>query len=716
MRVIDIIPRNLYLCNEFDEFALHTKDIDFAVEDLVSQVISQSDIYYWLNIESIWGRMGFIWDNKKEGQGHFASRSIPFHVIPKIPDGERIYTFYYIFNNILSNLDKLTVLDSNWKNLGLDDRDHYLLHTYALNSCETHIYLGNIDFNHNNFLFFAQSKYLYIEDLDDNKREKLKDKTICLKYNNNNSYLIYDNNKYILKLPCYIISLYGSRGAYNTYIKYTGENIPVNTDDISTLDKWGLYGKNYMGNEDQERYTQRLVIQDGNNDTGNFIVKLKPYLGDIDRPLCHLVGANNYSANVTYDFSIFNMICPNMDGIKSIGYPNYGLYSNRRKFINGFPKYLTYGFNYVCITNENNVTYKNINNEDILLTEEEFNQYWDAYVDIGDDYNYNYRSPMAYQRKENETDNDYYLRCAKYSRTSFFSRLYISPGKNKVFIFPHIFNYNNRKCLDIGLNSYIDESDLEKSIIFKISNGNNITSIINDINNSSKFITAYHFEEKTTINLKKLIRVQEVLNFIDNSYKIVVNKECFENANDNRTIYINCIYRDSIYEFDYSDYVLEVDLNDLLSNSHNTAIIFNYIKTKDGIYNNNLIKFYNDRDELFNTINLLDNSETKYKINTIGKTQYLTETYAPAILLNNSFYSMYEPFNIIVHDWCFIKDSIYFNYDDDKYFDFEGFVNAVKETETKYTFNMNETFYNRFTAEQIQILISKGYTIIKYIN
>lgn len=112
--------RNLIVVDTFDEFARATKDMDFSVEDLVAYITNISQVFYWLNVESVWGRMGFVWDSldhsTNQGYGHFVTTQIPFTVIPSLPDGERITAMIGdTFNSISTN--ELTVLRSNWENL-----------------------------------------------------------------------------------------------------------------------------------------------------------------------------------------------------------------------------------------------------------------------------------------------------------------------------------------------------------------------------------------------------------------------------------------------------------------------------------------------------------------------------------------------------------------------------------------------------------------------
>lgn len=150
-----IKTRNLIVTETFDEFAKAVEALDFTVEDIVGYVTSVTRNFYWLNTENVWGVLGFTWDhledvsneealthpnplyrltqvtsegNKIEmdqqwlldhrvqkGYGHFNVTTMPFTVIPVLPDGYRITEFNNTFNDIAS--DYIEVLKSDWSNL-----------------------------------------------------------------------------------------------------------------------------------------------------------------------------------------------------------------------------------------------------------------------------------------------------------------------------------------------------------------------------------------------------------------------------------------------------------------------------------------------------------------------------------------------------------------------------------------------------------------------
>lgn len=154
-RTKHINTRNLIVVESADEFARVVEALDFKVEDVVGYITSISRNFYWLNAESVWGVLGFTWDHLedvndeealihpnplyrltqvdangdniemdeqwlldhriKKGYGHFNATTIPFTVIPTLPDGYRITAFKNTFDQIES--DYIEVLKSDWSNL-----------------------------------------------------------------------------------------------------------------------------------------------------------------------------------------------------------------------------------------------------------------------------------------------------------------------------------------------------------------------------------------------------------------------------------------------------------------------------------------------------------------------------------------------------------------------------------------------------------------------
>lgn len=113
MKIAEIKPKHLVLGQEYDDFAKATDKVDFSKEDLCCQVVGLTAVYYWINTESVWGPMGFIWDEYNH-HGHFTTSTLSFSIIPKIPDSHRHLSLEGIFKNISK---VLTFLDSGWSHI-----------------------------------------------------------------------------------------------------------------------------------------------------------------------------------------------------------------------------------------------------------------------------------------------------------------------------------------------------------------------------------------------------------------------------------------------------------------------------------------------------------------------------------------------------------------------------------------------------------------------
>lgn len=148
-----IDTRNLIVCETFDDFSEKVRHLDENVEDVVGYVTSISRVLYWNNLESVWGVLGFSWDTQEpmldmpfqeerlehveasgaiidydnkpadwklahavtKGYGHFNLTTVPFTIIPKLPDGYRITEFNNTFQNIAS--DEIELQNSDWSKL-----------------------------------------------------------------------------------------------------------------------------------------------------------------------------------------------------------------------------------------------------------------------------------------------------------------------------------------------------------------------------------------------------------------------------------------------------------------------------------------------------------------------------------------------------------------------------------------------------------------------
>lgn len=150
-----IDTKNLVVCETLDDFSEKIAQIDSNVEDIVGYITSISRTLYPFNVENTWGIIGFNWDSSsleilegvpfeeekiehveasgaiidydskpadwklahavRKGWGQFAASTIPFTIIPKLPDGYRITKFDSTFN--LIEAEELELDKSDWSNL-----------------------------------------------------------------------------------------------------------------------------------------------------------------------------------------------------------------------------------------------------------------------------------------------------------------------------------------------------------------------------------------------------------------------------------------------------------------------------------------------------------------------------------------------------------------------------------------------------------------------
>lgn len=114
MKASDIKTKCLAVVETLDDFSAKLENIDQNTEDYCAYITSLADIYYWLSIETIWGKMGFQWD-VLDYRGHFTKTTINYNIIPRVPDGHRMVSTL----GLLGNLERDTVIiqKSDWSNL-----------------------------------------------------------------------------------------------------------------------------------------------------------------------------------------------------------------------------------------------------------------------------------------------------------------------------------------------------------------------------------------------------------------------------------------------------------------------------------------------------------------------------------------------------------------------------------------------------------------------
>lgn len=167
VKIKDITPKCLVLGTTFNDFSIATQKIDNSIEDLCSYIINDTNNYYFLNLESIWGKIGFQWIVYND-YGHFTKSNIPFTIIPVIPDADRLKSFYRLLDGVEQDV---TLLDSDFKL-----QDLYSLETNAV-----------VDFKPKNI------KYIFGKKVTLKVNNKL-DNIVVAKYRNEDN---YDKNVFL---------------------------------------------------------------------------------------------------------------------------------------------------------------------------------------------------------------------------------------------------------------------------------------------------------------------------------------------------------------------------------------------------------------------------------------------------------------------------------------------------------------------------------------
>ena len=220
----DIKPKNLVLGQVINDFADATTKVNYDVEDLCCYVINNIECYYWINIESIWGPLGFVWDIIND-YGHFNFNNIIFNKIPVIPDGHRIKQFNNTFNNIKNDIE---VYKSNWENV---------IRFYSE---------SNADHNDFNYNFIINGDYsipdVYIE--------------------NNDFDTLYQNKGFELKFPL-----------NNTTLEIINVNLSIKQDDVKYFPIHNLNGDELYINFKENIITPIDILGNNKNKTLNICFK-----------------------------------------------------------------------------------------------------------------------------------------------------------------------------------------------------------------------------------------------------------------------------------------------------------------------------------------------------------------------------------------------------------------------------------------------------------
>lgn len=313
IKIKDIIPKCLVLGTTFDDFSIATQNIDNSIEDLCSYIINDTNNYYFLNLESIWSKIGFQWIIYND-YGHFTKSNIPFTIIPVIPDANRLKSFYRLFDGIEQDI---TFLDS-----GFELQDLYSLETKAIVNFKPknikYVFGKRVTLKVNNKLDnVVVAKYRNEDNYDKRPsstglglivdKDTIQYFPLNIEYDENNKDIIIPNNTKYFKYYLYL------------YIK---DNLQ-NSIDISSLFKYN-----------NRPYVTRLVINI-NSFTQPIIIPVFGYNGpntDSESELYYnIVSEDNSKNGVIFDFINFTK-------------------DNKGK-----------GFSY-STSNINNIEYKNIEN------------------------------------------------------------------------------------------------------------------------------------------------------------------------------------------------------------------------------------------------------------------------------------------------------------------------------------------------------------------
>ena len=338
MKLEDIKPKYIVLNQTYDDFAQDTEIIDYETEDFISQVTDITSVLYTNSLESIWGFLGFVWDSYNN-YGHFNRITMPFSIIPKIPDAHRLTEFKdNMFANIASS--DIEVLDSgfvNVKRIGsiCSDNKHYILHLDSITS-EFSIRFNNVSYASDNNeqqinsvafgsleLYFKNiTSFIYnlLNNIASNYDGKIttfvvndRNKDILLRNcetNNNTSIfnaIFYDEDK-----------TFNIREVYRSTTKFFGNK--HNLSFCSKQDKFIIGIFNYTAYNDTviplkvDNITSSIKIANKDRININYLIDVTYdfKLCEINRGSLVFTRSNNMQKKVTFDFTNFeNLISQN---------------------------------------------------------------------------------------------------------------------------------------------------------------------------------------------------------------------------------------------------------------------------------------------------------------------------------------------------------------------------------------------------------------------
>ena len=314
IKIKDITPKCLVLGTTFDDFSIASQKINNSVEDLCSYIINDTNNYYFLNLESIWGKIGFQWIVYND-YGHFTKSNIPFTVIPVIPDVDRLKSFYRLFDGVEQNI---TFLDSGFKL-----QDLYSLETNAV-----------IDFKPKNI------KYIFGKSVTLKVNNKL-DNIVVAKYRNEDN---YDKNPRSTGLSLIVDE---------DTIQYFPLNIEYdeNNKDITIPNKYKPYFSYYLYLYIKDNLQNSIDI------SSLFKYNNRPYVTQL------VININSFTQPIT--IPVFGYNGPNTGSQSKLSYRINSEDKSKNGVIFDFTNFTKdnkgKSFDYIT-TNINNIEYKNIEN------------------------------------------------------------------------------------------------------------------------------------------------------------------------------------------------------------------------------------------------------------------------------------------------------------------------------------------------------------------
>lgn len=314
IKIKDITPKCLVLGTTFDDFSIASQKINNSVEDLCSYIINDTNNYYFLNLESIWGKIGFQWIVYND-YGHFTKSNIPFTIIPVIPDVDRLKSFYRLFDGVKQDI---TFLDSGFKL-----QDLYSLETNAV-----------IDFKPKNI------KYIF-------------GKSVTLKVNN--------------KLNNIVVAKYRNEDNYDKNPRSTGLSLIVDEDTIQYFPLNIEYDENNkditIPNKYEPYFSYYLYLyikdnlQNSIDISSLFKYNNRPYVTQL------VININSFTQPIT--IPVFGYNGPNTGSQSKLSYRINSEDNSKNGVIFDFTNFTKdnkgKSFDYIT-TNINNIEYKNIEN------------------------------------------------------------------------------------------------------------------------------------------------------------------------------------------------------------------------------------------------------------------------------------------------------------------------------------------------------------------